>query len=95
MEGPYESATQQVRLMDKIVGYTKTPRDTKVAGNSFCIEFSIFICKTTTFTYEIRNLDPLTKTLLLSIITNTIFPILYMENIANYGALSTTFYIGF
>jgi hypothetical protein len=33
---------------------------------------SILISKTTTFTYEIKHLDPLTQTLLLSIIANTI-----------------------
>jgi hypothetical protein len=32
------------------------------------------ISKTTTFTYEIKHMDPLTQTLLLSVIENTIFP---------------------
>jgi hypothetical protein len=31
------------------------------------------ISKITTFTYEIRHIDPLTQTLLLSITSNTIF----------------------
>jgi hypothetical protein len=34
---------------------------------------SILISKTTTFTYEIKHLDPLTQTFLLSITSNTIF----------------------
>jgi hypothetical protein len=57
MEGPYESANRQFRLMARTEGYTKTQSKKKVAGNSFY---------TTTFMYEIRHLDPLTQTLLLS-----------------------------
>jgi hypothetical protein len=83
MKDPYESVNQQGRLTATIAGYTKTPSDTKVAGNSFCLVVSILICKTTIFTYEIRHLDPLTQTLLLSITVNTIFPIHYTENVAN------------
>jgi hypothetical protein len=45
--------------------------------------------------YGIKQLDKLTKTLLLYISANTIFPIYYTENVANYSALFTTFYIGF
>jgi hypothetical protein len=74
MEGPYESANQQGRLAARIAGYTKSLSDKKVTGNSFCIVVSILISKTTTFTYGIRHLDPLTQTLLLSITANTIFP---------------------
>jgi hypothetical protein len=47
------------------------------------------ICKTTTFKYEIKDLDPLNETLLLSITANTISSIHYMENVANYSALFT------
>jgi hypothetical protein len=74
MEGHYESANRQGRLRARIVEYIKTPSETKVIGNSFCIVFSILISKTTTFTYEIKHLDLLIKTLLLSITANTIFP---------------------
>jgi hypothetical protein len=59
MEGPYESVNQQRTLTTWIEGYTKTLSDTKVAVNSICIVFS----KVRAFTYEIRNLDPLTQTL--------------------------------
>jgi hypothetical protein len=59
--------------MARIAEYTKTPSETKVADNLFCIVFSILISKTTTFTYEIKRLDPLTQTLLLPITANTIF----------------------
>jgi hypothetical protein len=68
-----------------IAGYTITPSDTKVIGYSF---FIVLISKTTTFTYEIRHLDPLTQTLSLSISSNTIFSIHYTENIVNYNPLS-------
>jgi arginine utilization protein RocB len=53
MEDPYESANQQRRLTARTEGYTKTRSKKKVVGNSFC---------TTTFTKEIRHLDPLTET---------------------------------
>jgi hypothetical protein len=86
MEGQYESANQQRRLMARTEGYAKTQSEKKVAGNSFC---------TTTFTYQIRHLDPLTQTLFYPIKANTIFPILYTENVANYRVLSITFYNGF
>jgi hypothetical protein len=59
MDGSYESANQQRKLTTWIEGYTKTPSDTMVAVNSFCIIFS----KATTFKYEIRQPDPLTQTL--------------------------------
>jgi hypothetical protein len=85
----------KVRLRARIVEYTKTPSETKVADSSFRIVFSILISKTTTFTYEIKHLDLLTETLLLSIIANTIFSIHYTENGVNYSALSITFCIGF
>jgi hypothetical protein len=63
--------SQQRTLMAWIEGYTKAPSDTKVAVNSLYIIFS----KTTTFTYEIRQPDPLTQTLFIInyITTNTIF----------------------
>jgi hypothetical protein len=72
MEGPYESANQQRMLKAWIKGYIKTLSDTKVAINSLCIIFS----KATTFTYEIRQPDPLTQTLFIIkyITANTIFP---------------------
>jgi hypothetical protein len=70
MEDRYESANRQDRLTTIIEEYTITPSDTKVADNLF---FIILISKTTTFTYEIRHLDPLTQTLSLSITSNTIF----------------------
>jgi hypothetical protein len=54
MEGTYEWANQQRMLTTWIEWYTKTLSVTKVAVN-----FS----KAKTFTYEIRNLDPLTQTL--------------------------------
>jgi hypothetical protein len=82
-------------LRARIAEYTKTLSEIKVAGNSFYIVFCILIIKTTIFTYEIKHLDPLTETLLLFISANTIFHIYYTENIANYNALSITFYIGF
>jgi hypothetical protein len=41
MEGPYESANLKGRLTVRITEYTKTPSETKVAGNLFCIIFSI------------------------------------------------------
>jgi hypothetical protein len=71
MQGRYESANSQGRLMIMIVGYTIISSDTKIAGNSF---FIVLISKTTTFTYEIRHMDSLTQTILLFIISNTIFP---------------------
>jgi hypothetical protein len=70
MKGQYESANHQDRLTAMNAGYTITPSDTKVACNSF---FIVLINKITTFTYEIRHIDPLTQTLLLSITSNTIF----------------------
>jgi hypothetical protein len=70
MEGRYESANREDRLMAMIAGYTVTPSDTNIANNSF---FIVLISKTITFTYEIRHLDPLTQTLSLSITSNTIF----------------------
>jgi hypothetical protein len=93
MEGSYESANRQRTLMTWIEGYTKTSSDTKVIVNPFCIIFS----KATTFMYEIRQPDPLTQTLFIIkyITENTIFPIHYTENVVNYSALSTSFYIGF
>jgi hypothetical protein len=90
MEGRHESANRQGRLTTRIAGYTIIPSDTKVADNSF---FIVLISKTTTFTYEIKHLDPLTQTLSLSITSNT-FSILYMENVANYNTL-LMIYIGF
>jgi hypothetical protein len=95
IEGPYELADRQGRLRARIVEYIKTPSETKVAGSSFRIVFSILISKTTTFTYEIKHLDLLSETLLLSITANTIFSIHYTENGVNYSALSITFCIGF
>jgi hypothetical protein len=74
-----------------IAGYTINSSDTKIAGKSF---FIVLISKTTTCTYEIRHQDPLTQTLSLSITSNTIFSIHYMENVANYNPLSMI-YIGF
>jgi hypothetical protein len=93
MEGPFESANGQRTLTAWIEWYIKTPSDTKVAINSFCIIFS----KAATFTYEIRQPDPLTQTLFIIkyITTNTIFSIHYTENVVNYSTLSTSFYIGF
>jgi hypothetical protein len=73
MESPYDSANRQGKLRARIVQCKKTPSETKVASNSFCIVFSILISKTTTFMYKIKHLDPLTETLLLSITANTIF----------------------
>jgi hypothetical protein len=88
-------ANRQGRLRARIAEYIKTSSGTKVAGNSFYILFCILIIKTTTFMYEIKHMDPLTEIILLSISANTIFYIHYMKNVANYSALSTTFYIGF
>jgi hypothetical protein len=82
-------------LRARIAQYIKTLSETKVAGNSFCIVFSILISKITTFTYEIKHLDPLTERLLLSITTSTIFSIHYTENVANYNTLFTTFTLVF
>jgi hypothetical protein len=70
MEDRYESVNHHDRLTAMIAGYTITPSDTKVVGNSF---FIVLISKTTTFTYEIRHLEPLTQTLSLSITSNIIF----------------------
>jgi hypothetical protein len=70
----HSKANRQGRLRARIAQYIKTPSETKVVGNSFYIVFSILISKTTTLTYEIKHMDPLTETLLLSIITNIIFP---------------------
>jgi hypothetical protein len=58
----------------------------KVTDNSFC---------TTTFTYEIRRLNPLTQTLLLSHYKKYYFFHTLHKNVVNYSTLSTTFYIGF
>jgi hypothetical protein len=80
---------RQGRLTARIVGYTKNPSKTKVAGNS---SFIVLISKTTTFTYEIRHLDPLTQTLSLSITSNTIFSIHYTENVLNYSPLFMIFF---
>jgi hypothetical protein len=91
MERRYESANRQDRLTAMIVGYTITPSDTKVAGNWF---FIVLISKTTTFTYEIKHMNLLTQTLLLSITSNTIFPIYHTKNIVNYSSLSMI-YISF
>jgi hypothetical protein len=77
MEGIYESANRQCRLKARIAQYIKSPSEIKVTGNSFYIVFSILISKTTTFTYEIKQPDPLTETLLLSITANTIFHTLH------------------
>jgi hypothetical protein len=66
-------ANRQGGLRARIAEYTKTLSETKVASNSFYIVFCILILKTTTFTYEIKYLDPLTETLLLSISVNIIF----------------------
>jgi hypothetical protein len=74
-----------------IAGYTIIPSDTKVADSSF---FIVLISKITTFTYEIRHLDPLTPTFSLSITSNTIFSIHYTENVVNYNPLSMV-YISF
>jgi hypothetical protein len=72
MEDSYESVNWQRTLTTWIEGYTKTPSDTKVAVNSFCIIFS----KATAFTYKIRQPDLLTQTLFIIkyITVNTIFP---------------------
>jgi hypothetical protein len=72
LEGPYELANRQSTLTSLIEEYIKTPSDTNVAVNSFCIIFS----KATTFTYEIRQPDPLTQTFFIIkyITANTIFP---------------------
>jgi hypothetical protein len=85
MEGRYESTNHQDRLTTMIPWYTITPSDTKVTYNSF---FIVLISKTTTFTYEIRHMNPLTQTLSLSITLNTIFSIHYTENVVNYNPLS-------
>jgi hypothetical protein len=77
MEGHYESANRKGTLKAGISEYIKTPSETKVVDNSFCIVFSILISKTIIFTYEIKHLNPLTETLLLSITTNTIFHTLH------------------
>jgi hypothetical protein len=71
MEGPYEPANPQCMLTAWIEGDTKTSSGTKVIVNLFCIIFS----KATTFTYEIRQSDPLTQTLFIIkyITTNNIF----------------------
>jgi hypothetical protein len=61
-------------LRARIAEYTKISSETKVTGNSLCVVFYILIIKTTTYTFEIKHLDPLTETLLLSISVNTIFP---------------------
>jgi hypothetical protein len=63
--------SQQRTLMAWIEGYTKALSDTKIAVNSLYIISS----KATTFTYEIRQPDPLTQTLFIIkyITTNTIF----------------------
>jgi hypothetical protein len=90
MEGRYESTNRQDRLTATIVGYTITLSDTKVVDNSL---FIVLISKTTTFTYEIRNLDPLTQIFSLSITSKTFF-IHYTENVMNYNSLSMI-YIGF
>jgi hypothetical protein len=68
--------TRQIgdRVRARIAEYTKTLSETKVTGNSFYIVFYISIIKTTTFMYEIKHLDPLTVTLLLSILANTFSP---------------------
>jgi hypothetical protein len=95
IEDPYESRNRQGRLMPRIAEYTKTPSETNATGNSSFIVFSILISKTTIFTYEIKHHDPLIETLLLSITRDTIFSIHYTKNVANYSALSTTFYNGF
>jgi hypothetical protein len=84
MEGQYESANRQNILTAMIAGYTITPSDTKIADNSF---FIVLISKITNFTYEVRHLDPLTQTLLLSITSNTIFSIHYIGNVVNYNTL--------
>jgi hypothetical protein len=60
--------------MTRIVGYTIILSGTKVACNSF---FTVLVSKTTTFTYEIKYLDPLTQTLSLSITSNTFFHTLH------------------
>jgi hypothetical protein len=93
MQGTYESANRQCTLTAWIEGCTKTLSDTKITEKSICIVFS----KATRFTYEIGNLDQLTQILFIIkyITANTIFPILYTENVMNYNALSTYFYIGF
>jgi hypothetical protein len=65
--------SRQGKLRVRITEYTKTLSETNVTGNSLCIVFCILIIKTTTFTFEIKHLDPLTETLLLSISANTIF----------------------
>jgi hypothetical protein len=68
--------SRQISKIDWRLGLQATQKHwvTNVVGNSFYIVVSILISKTTTFTYEIRHLDPLTQTLLLSIIANTIPP---------------------
>jgi hypothetical protein len=76
MEGWDESANHQGRLTAMIAGYTIISSDTKVADNSF---FIVLISKTTTCTYEIRDLNPLTQTLSLSITSNTIFHTLHRK----------------
>jgi hypothetical protein len=68
-----------------IAGYTITLSDTKVIGNLF---FIVLISKTIAFTYEIRHMDPLTKTHSLSITSNTIFSTHYTKNVVNYNPLS-------
>jgi hypothetical protein len=70
MDDRYESENQQGRLTARIAGYTIILNDTKVTGKLF---FIVFISKTTTFTYEIRHLDPLTQIHSLSITSNTFF----------------------
>jgi hypothetical protein len=74
MEGQYESANRQDTLTARMVGYTIILSGTNVAGKSF---FIILVTKTTTFTYEIKHLDPLTQTLSLSITSNTLFHTLH------------------
>jgi hypothetical protein len=52
MEGRYELANHQDRLMAMIARYTITMSDTKVASNLF---FIVLISKITTSTYEMEN----------------------------------------
>jgi hypothetical protein len=60
LEGQYETANHQGRLIVMIAGYTITPSDTKVIDNSF---FIVLISKANTCTYEIGQLNPLTQTI--------------------------------
>jgi hypothetical protein len=74
MEDGYQLAIWQGRLTARIAGYTIIPNGSKIIGNSF---FVLLISKTSTFTYEIKHLDPLTHTVSLSITSDSFFHTLH------------------